>query len=198
MPTNSDSSPVIRAGSYNCTVQLADIGLLHLQDTVQQINYGLSINNVDASSGGMNGGYIISLVGNGYPNDASLVSISMCGVNVTVNYISNTLTNITVPKCATAGPQTITYQYNGFTATGQFTYTAPPASADIFSIVPQSANPTLKAIMTITGVAFGSDVNAITVYLKNNGNGLDYNMRVLSVNDSTIKCGIPGGLPGNF
>ncbi len=122
----------------------------------------------------------------------------MCGTNVTVNYISNTLTNITVPKCATSGLQTITYYYNGLTATGQFTYTAPPTSADIFSIVPQSANPTLKAVMTITGQGFGTDINAITVYLKNNGNGLDYNMRVLSVNDSTIKCGIPGGLPGNF
>lgn len=59
MPTNSDSSPVIRAGQYNCTVKLADIGLLNFQDTVQSINYGLALNTVNANSGGMNGGYVI-------------------------------------------------------------------------------------------------------------------------------------------
>lgn len=51
--------------------------------------------------------------------------------------------------------------------------------------------------MVLRGAGFGANVSEITVYLAN-GTGKVYQMRVLSVNDSVIRCGIPGGLPGNY
>lgn len=51
--------------------------------------------------------------------------------------------------------------------------------------------------MTITGTGFGNNITAAKVYLANS-TGRIYQMRVLSLNDSVITCGIPGGLPGKF
>lgn len=87
MPTNTDASPVIRAGVYNSSVLLDGVGLLHLQDTVQPINYGLTINSVTPNSGGTNGGYVISLIGNGYPSDPLEANITLCGSQVTITHI---------------------------------------------------------------------------------------------------------------
>ncbi len=51
--------------------------------------------------------------------------------------------------------------------------------------------------MTITGTGFGTNLTAANVFLANT-TGKVYQMRVLSLTDTEIKCGIPGGLPGNF
>lgn len=51
--------------------------------------------------------------------------------------------------------------------------------------------------MTITGSGFGTNLSAVGVSLANS-TGKVYKMRVLELNDTVIKCGIPGGLPGNF
>ena len=60
-----------------------------------------------------------------------------------------------------------------------------------------SASPVLKDVMTITGSGFGSNISNVEVHLANYS-GRPYEMRILSINDSTIECGIPGGLPGEF
>lgn len=64
-------------------------------------------------------------------------------------------------------------------------------------IYPSSFSPVKKGVLTINGTGFGTDVEAITVYLSNS-TGKIYQMRVLSVEDDIIKCGIPGGLPGVY
>ena len=51
--------------------------------------------------------------------------------------------------------------------------------------------------MTISGSGFGNDENALAIHLANSS-GKVYEMKVLSVNDSAIECGIPGGIAGNF
>ena len=51
--------------------------------------------------------------------------------------------------------------------------------------------------MTISGSGFGTNESALTIHLAN-ASGKVYEMKILSVNDSAIECGIPGGLPGNF
>jgi hypothetical protein len=55
----------------------------------------------------------------------------------------------------------------------------------------------MKGVMNITGSGFGTDVSQITVYLTNSSGNI-YQMKVLSVTDTLIKAGIPGGLPGMF
>lgn len=51
--------------------------------------------------------------------------------------------------------------------------------------------------MNITGSGFGSDPSQLIVYLTNSSGNI-YQMKVLSANDTFIKAGIPGGLPGIF
>lgn len=51
--------------------------------------------------------------------------------------------------------------------------------------------------MNITGVGFGTDQTVIRVDLAN-GSGKVYPMRILFLNDTYIKAGIPGGLAGNY
>jgi hypothetical protein len=51
--------------------------------------------------------------------------------------------------------------------------------------------------MEITGVGFGTNQNAIRVDLSNS-TGKVYRMRILTLNDTYIKVGIPGGLAGKF
>ena len=51
--------------------------------------------------------------------------------------------------------------------------------------------------MEITGVGFGTDMAAVRVDLANSS-GKVYSMRVLNLNDSYIRAGIPGGLAGDY
>lgn len=51
--------------------------------------------------------------------------------------------------------------------------------------------------MEIIGVGFGSNMSALRVDLANSS-GKVYKMRVLSLNDTYIKTGIPGGLTGKY
>jgi len=51
--------------------------------------------------------------------------------------------------------------------------------------------------MTIEGSGFGTDVSKLQVWMTNSSGNV-YQMKVLSVTDTQIKAGIPGGLPGTF
>lgn len=51
--------------------------------------------------------------------------------------------------------------------------------------------------MEIRGIGFGINANSIRVDLANSS-GKVYRMRVLTLNDTYIKVGIPGGLTGRY
>ncbi len=51
--------------------------------------------------------------------------------------------------------------------------------------------------MEITGFGFGSDATQLKIFLTNSSGNI-YQMKILSVNDTFIKAGIPGGLPGVY
>lgn len=55
----------------------------------------------------------------------------------------------------------------------------------------------MKGVMNITGVGFGTNSSLLTVFLTNSSGNV-YQMKILSVSDTFIQAGIPGGLPGNF
>jgi hypothetical protein len=158
--------------------------------------FDLILSSLSISSGGTNGGYNLVINGKGFPFDSTQATVTMCGATALITSISNTQTTIIVPPC-TNGTATITYAYNNITKTISFTYVIPVIVPLINSVSPTSANPTKKGVMTILGSGFGSSVSDVTIYLANS-TGKIYKMRVLSVNDSTILAGIPGGLPGNY
>lgn len=111
--------------------------------------------------------------------------------------IDNTNAHIIMPPCQTGLQDiwisTATHTSNKLT----FNYISPAPLGYIFTVYPQSHNPSLKGIMEITGVGFGTDQNALRVDLAN-ATGKVYRMRILSLNDTYIKVGIPGGLAGKF
>lgn len=78
-----------------------------------------------------------------------------------------------------------------------FDYVIGPPPGYIYSVTPQSHNPALKGIMNITGIGFGTDLAALRVDLAN-GSGKVYPMRILNLNDTYIRVGIPGGLAGQY
>lgn len=55
----------------------------------------------------------------------------------------------------------------------------------------------MKGVLNITGTSFGTDASLITVYLSNTTGNI-YKMKILSITDTFIQAGIPGGLPGKF
>lgn len=121
----------------------------------------------------------------------------MCNQSVTILSINNIKATIIVPACAN-GSQNVQLINNAeMTNTVPFTYTVVTPPSNIFSINPISWNPALKGIMEINGTGFGSNISNVLVYL-GNGSGNAYQMRILKINDTYIKCGIPGGLPGQF
>jgi hypothetical protein len=58
-------------------------------------------------------------------------------------------------------------------------------------------SPVMKGVIDITGTGFGTNLNNIQVYLTNSSGNV-YQMKVLSITDTLIKAGIPGGLTGKY
>lgn len=95
------------------------------------------------------------------------------------------------------GTESISLEYDSTTVNANLDYTTATISATVTSITPDSANPALKGVMTIAGSGFGTDDSVVKVYLANTS-GKVYEMRILTIIDTQIECGIPGGLPGDF
>lgn len=116
---------------------------------------------------------------------------------MTVLQIANTKAVVISPTCEYE-ESNITLTYNSFSVTYPFSFIINITFAGkISSISPASASPVLKSIMTIQGSGFGTNLTAVSVYLSND-TGKVYTFRVLSVNDTTITCGIPGGIAGTY
>lgn len=187
---------MIRAGSYDVEVRIRDKGYLPVQAGIAKLNYDLVLASLSVGSGGTNGGYPIQISGAGFSSDISLTTITLCNTSTQPISLTPTSTTIIAPPCS-PGPQTLTYSYNNITKSLPFNYNNPSLTARLDSISPASASPVRKAVMTIRGIGFGNDSGVVTVFLAN-ATARVYEMRVMSVNDTTILCGIPGGLPGSY
>lgn len=197
LPTNADGTANVPAGSYMPTATITQTGTVPAVSSITAFNFPLALTSLSASSGGDNGGYVLTLQGTGFPANLADATITICGQKATINSLTNINAQIIVPSCAT-GPTTITIS-NGVTTSNTlpFTYTTSTPPATIISVSPQSHNPSLKGIMIITGSGFGTNINGIRVDLANSS-GKVYKMRVLVMNDTYIKAGIPGGLTGKY
>jgi len=198
LPTNSDSSPTIPAGTYMPIATIANIGRAQPDPSVMPLEFLLNLTAVNPSTGGQNGGYNAIISGNGFPLTIPGTIISICGHQSTITAINNIQATVIVPYCENTGPQIVTLN-NGVNTTNSisFTYTALTPAVQIFSVTPQSHNPSLKGVMEIRGIGFGSNSSIIRVDLAN-ASGKVYGMRVVELNDTYIKVGIPGGLAGKY
>lgn len=104
---------------------------------------------------------------------------------------------ITVPSCEYVDFSTFQVHFNNMTDTLSFKYTSFDTSVQINSISPISWSPVQKGVMTISGQGFGENMNLLNAFMSNS-NGNIYEMKVLKGNDTELKVGIPGGLPGIY
>ena len=104
-----------------------------------------------------------------------------------------------MPACSASGIYPLNITYGNFNFNNlSFTYIAANTSfPKVSSIFPTSSNPMVKSTLEITGTNFGSNLSAVNIYLSNSS-GRVYQLKPITINNTYIKCGLPGGLPGNY
>lgn len=84
LPANTDSTPIITAGSYTPFVTVKQVGLVPAIPSVTAFAFPLTLTTLSLVSGGSNGGYSIILQGTGFPLISEMATITICGQNATI------------------------------------------------------------------------------------------------------------------
>lgn len=101
LPTNSDSTPTMPAGSYVPEVSIDGVGMVPALPAVVPFDFPFRLNSLNITSGGTNGGYNLLLSGTGFPLNLQDAKVSICGVEATITSINNIQAQIIVPECVT-------------------------------------------------------------------------------------------------
>ena len=197
LPTNTDGSPVIEAGSYLPSVYINTQGYAAYAPGLALINYNLAATSLSQNDGSSTGGETVTLTGLGFPLGLDRVfNVVQCGKNATVKATSNTKLTFTTVPCA-SGVSDVTINFNSQTATLPFTYNANAGTPTITGITPKSYSPMEKGFMNITGSGFGSDTSLFSVWLTQDHVNI-FQLNVIEVSDTNLFVRIPGGVPGDF
>ena len=199
LSTNTDSTPILVAGDVVPVVNVGTYGIAGLASGVSALSIPLTTSTLSVTTGGNNGGYLISLTGTGFPLDKSKILIEVCSNNATIKSVSNIKVDFYVPACGTLGAQTVTVKVGTLTdTTKSFTYVDGSATAPtITQLTPSSANPGIKGTLEISGDRFGTVAANVKVFLSN-ATGKVYELSVLTISNNNIKVGLPGGNEGNY
>ncbi len=148
---------------------------------------------LSVTTGGTNGGILTTLSGKGFPLDKKSINITVCSKLATIKSINNINVQFYLPACATTGNQTVNIAVGSVTDTSlSFNYTTASGAPTINSLNPISANPGVKGTLEINGQNFGTNASQVTVFLSN-ATGKIYPLAILTINDTYIKVGLPGG-----
>ena len=199
MTTNTDSSPILVAGSVTPLVSVPPYGIANLANGVSPLSVSFSVSSLSVATGGNNGGYLISLNGAGFPLNKKQMTISVCGNEATITAITNIKADFYIPACSTLGAQTVTVTFGALSDSSlSFTYTDASGSAPtIISLSPNSQNPARKGAMTINGNGFGTNSTGVKVFLSNS-TGKIYELKILSITNTQMRVGLPGGGSGTY
>ena len=74
-------------------------GIVGLANGISPLSISLGCTSLSVTSGGNNGGYLVSLTGTGFPLDKKLIDIQMCNNSATVNAVNNIQVDFFVPTC---------------------------------------------------------------------------------------------------
>lgn len=107
LPQNSDNTPILTAGDHLPAVIVSPLGLVSIDPTVNPITIGLTLSSVTDPSGGVNGGYEVTVVGTGFPSDTTEIVFTLCSQKCTINSLNNIEAKLMVPSCSTAGTSNI-------------------------------------------------------------------------------------------
>lgn len=106
LPTAGSGELLLQAGSHNVEVFIEGTGYLGIQSGVSPIVYDLIVNSASPSTGGENGGYVVSVTGAGFPDSVSDLSVSLCGVQAQIiGVYNNSVINFYAPTCSSGSYQ---------------------------------------------------------------------------------------------
>lgn len=89
MTKNTDNTPILVAGDVTPVVYIKNYGIVGLQTGTGPLSVPLAATSLSVTTGGDNGGYLIKLVGTGFPTDKSKMSLTLCSKNATIESITN-------------------------------------------------------------------------------------------------------------
>ena len=89
MITNTDSTPTLVAGDVTPLISLDQFGIAGLASGVNPLSIPLNTNSLSSTTGGNNGGYLITMAGTGFPLDKSKITIEICQKQATIKSINN-------------------------------------------------------------------------------------------------------------
>jgi hypothetical protein len=69
LPKNTDNTPILTAGSHLPKVTISPVGIVSNNPSLSPITINLLMSSVTTSSGGNNGGYEVTIVGQGFTTD---------------------------------------------------------------------------------------------------------------------------------
>lgn len=75
-------------------------GVAEPSDDVEPMNFPLTLSSLNPASGGTNGGYPVEISGSGFPTDASLLSVSLCGSDAQIVSVSSSAVTFIAPICS--------------------------------------------------------------------------------------------------
>lgn len=148
LPVNSDNTANVPAGNYFPVVTIKQSGTVPLVNSITAFNFPLTLTTLSVTSGGTNGGYVMTLTGTGFPSSISGATVNICGKQAAITSINNIQAQIIVPNCPNLGSTPVSIANTATTSnTLPFNYITPTPPATIFSVTPQSYNPSLKGTM---------------------------------------------------
>jgi len=149
LPLNSDTTPLLVAGTVTPLIAVAGYGIAPLSSGVNALSVPLVVSSILATSGGNNGGYQLTISGSGFPLQASQVSITVCSNSATIKSSTNKLITFYMPSCGVVGTYPVNVVVGSLSDSSlSFTYNDASGSAPtIFSLSPTSANPGAKGVL---------------------------------------------------
>ena len=89
LPVNSDSTATVPSGSHMPIVTVSQVGLISPLPAVTPFNFPLTLTSLNFTQGAESGGYVLKLIGKGFPLLIAGAKVNICGVEATITSINN-------------------------------------------------------------------------------------------------------------
>ena len=202
---NTDGTKQLEAGSYLPLVHFDGIGYSTYATALTNYNVSVNFTSYNNTNGGSSsGGQILTVTGGGFPlskSSPSTVSVTIGGAQCDILQISNQNLVIRTPaKLSTTSTYSMIVTVNGLASSSSNTYTySDTLTPSIAQLTPATSSPSQKAYLKITGTSFGSNSNAVQVFLFNSTNSsIFYQLSLVNITSTEIWAILGGGKIGQY
>lgn len=154
------------------------------------------------ANGSQYGGYNITIGGKGFNyKNVQEINVTLCSQRCEILEVLNSRIVFEAPSCNSSGLVPLYIQSGNDLRIENFTYDLPPPTEipiKIYSIFPNSLNPTIKRPLRIYGENFGNTSANLKIILSRLDGKKNYFLKVLRVDDTYMEVGFPGSLNGMY